>query len=122
MTRAPTRTRSLPTCVWNATRAANRRPSVNAKIGKTEDDELPKTPLTFSNVHYFAAGASLFGNDAQVAYQYAGKDYAGRNMHAPGFQDCTQCHNTHELGLQFDKCVTCHAGVKTAAGHPHDQG
>jgi hypothetical protein len=87
--------------------------SVNAKIGKTTEDELPKTPLTFSNVHYFAAGASLFGNDAQVAYQYAGKDYAGRNMHAPGFQDCTQCHNTHELGLQTDKCVTCHAGVKT---------
>ena len=88
--------------------------SVNAKIGKTTEDELPKTPLTFSNVHYFAAGASLFGNDAQVAYQYAGKDYAGRNMHAPGFQDCTQCHNTHELGLQTDKCVTCHAGVKSA--------
>jgi hypothetical protein len=88
--------------------------SVNARIGKTGDDELPKTALTFANVHYFAAGASLFGNDAQVAYQYAGKDYAGRNMHAPGFQDCTQCHNTHELGLQTDKCVTCHAGVKSA--------
>ena len=88
--------------------------SVNARIGKTGDDELPKTPLTFANVHYFAAGASLFGNDAQVAYQYAGKDYAGRNLHAPGFQDCTQCHSTHELGLNADKCVTCHAGVKSA--------
>jgi hypothetical protein len=87
--------------------------SVNAKIGKTGDDELPKTPLTFSNVHYFAAGASLFGNDAQVGYQYAGKDYVGRNMHAPGFQTCTDCHNTHELSLNFDKCVTCHAGAKT---------
>ena len=56
----------------------------------------------------------MFGNDAQVAYQYAGKDYAGRNLHAPGFQDCTQCHSTHELGLNADKCVTCHAGVKSA--------
>jgi hypothetical protein len=87
--------------------------SLNAKIGKAEDDKVPEQKLSFSNVHYFAAGASLFGNDAQVAYQYAGKDYAGRNMHAPGFQDCTQCHSTHELGLQFDKCVTCHAGVKS---------
>jgi hypothetical protein len=87
--------------------------AVNARIGKTGDDELPKTPLTFANVHYFAAGASLFGNDAQVAYQYADKQYVGRNMHAPGFQVCTDCHNTHELGLKFDKCVTCHAGAKS---------
>jgi hypothetical protein len=88
--------------------------SVNARIGKTGDDELPKTPLTFANVHYFAAGASLFGNDAQVAYQYPDKQYVGRNMHAPGFQICTDCHNTHELGLKLDKCTTCHAGVKSA--------
>lgn len=88
--------------------------SLNARIGKnTEDDKVPATKLSFANVHYFAAGASLFGNDAMVAYQYTGKEYAGRNMHAPGFQDCTQCHNTHELGLQFDKCVTCHVGAKT---------
>ena len=65
-------------------------------------------------MHYFAAGASLFGDDAQVAYQYADKEYVGRNMHAPGFQTCTDCHSTHELGLEFDKCVTCHAGVKSA--------
>ena len=31
-----------------------------------------------------------------------------------GFQDCTQCHSTHELSLNADKCVTCHAGVKSA--------
>jgi hypothetical protein len=34
-------------------------------------------------------------------------------MHAPGFQTCTDCHDTHELELRFDKCVTCHAGAKT---------
>jgi hypothetical protein len=87
--------------------------SVNARIGTTEDDELAERPITFANVHYFGAGGSLFGNDAQVAYQYADKEYAGRNMHVPGFQTCTDCHNPHELGLQFDKCVTCHAGAKT---------
>jgi hypothetical protein len=74
---------------------------------------VPEKKLSFSDVHYFAAGSSLFGNDAQVGYQYADKQYAGRNMHAPGFQTCTDCHNTHELTLNFDKCVTCHAGVKS---------
>ena len=86
----------------------------NARIGKNEADKVPEKKLSFANVHYFAAGASLFGNDAQVAYQYADKEYSGRNMHAPGFQDCTQCHSTHEQSLNADKCVTCHAGVKSA--------
>ena len=88
--------------------------TLNARIGKNEADKVPETKLSFANVHYFAAGASLFGNDAQVAYQYADKEYAGRNMHAPGFTTCTDCHSTHELGLNSDKCVTCHAGVKSA--------
>ena len=74
---------------------------------------MPEKKLSFQNVHYFAAGASLFGNDAQVAYQYADKEYVGRNLHAPSMDNCTGCHNTHELGLNFDKCVTCHAGVKS---------
>ena len=68
--------------------------------------------MRFTNVHYFAAGASLFGNDAQGAYQYAGKDYVGRHMHPAPFDNCTGCHNTHELTIQMDKCVTCHAGIK----------
>jgi hypothetical protein len=87
--------------------------SVNLKTAGLEDDVVPETPLSFANVHYFAAGASLFGDDAQVAYQYADKEYAGRNMHAPGFETCTDCHSTHELELQFDKCVTCHAGSES---------
>jgi hypothetical protein len=87
--------------------------ALNARIGNAEDDKVPDKKLGFSDVHYFAAGASLFGNDAQVAYQYPDKAYVGRNMHAPGYQDCTQCHSTHELTLNFDKCVTCHAGAKT---------
>ena len=50
----------------------------------------------------------------QVAYQYADKEYVGRNMHAPGFDTCTGCHATHELELNFEKCATCHAGAKSA--------
>ena len=51
----------------------------------------------FQNVHYFAVGASLFGDAAQGAYQYDGKKYVGHNVDAPGFDTCTGCHNTHEL-------------------------
>lgn len=90
--------------------------ALNARIGAAEDDKVPEKKLSFQNVHYFAAGASLFGNDAQVAYQYAGKEYSGRNMHdGKGFTTCTDCHATHELALNFDKCATCHAGVKSPA-------
>jgi hypothetical protein len=85
--------------------------TVNAAIKGLEDDKIdPKA--RFQNVHYFAAGASLFGDAAQGAYQYDGKKYVGQNAHAPGFATCTECHNTHELELKMDKCVTCHAGVK----------
>jgi len=60
--------------------------SLNARIGKAEDDNVPERKLSFSDVHYFAAGASLFGNDAQVGYQYATSSMSAGNMHAPGFQ------------------------------------
>ena len=87
--------------------------AVNNRLKGLEDDVVPEKKLSFLNVHYFAAGATLFGNDAQVAYQYADKEYAGRNTHAPGLDTCTGCHQTHELELSLDKCVTCHAGVKS---------
>jgi hypothetical protein len=87
--------------------------TMNIATAGLDDDKVPTPKLRFQNVHYFAAGASLFGNDAQGAYQYAGKEYVGRNMHVPGFDTCTGCHDTHALTLQFDKCVTCHAGAKS---------
>ncbi len=87
--------------------------AVNNRLKGLDDDAVPEKKLSFLNVHYFAAGATLFGNDAQVAYQYADKEYVGRNAHAPGMDTCTSCHNTHELGLNFDKCTACHAGVKS---------
>jgi hypothetical protein len=85
--------------------------AVNLRLGNREVDEVPEAGLGFINVHYFAAGASLFGNDAQGAYQYADKDYAGRFMHPAPFDNCVGCHNPHELELNFEQCTTCHAGV-----------
>ena len=40
--------------------------------------------LRFLNVHYFAAGATLFGTEAKGAYEYTGKTYLGRFKHVAG--------------------------------------
>ena len=69
--------------------------------------------LSFRNVHYFAAGATLFGTEVKGAYEYPDQAYNGRFMHVAGFQKCTDCHNTHGLELEFEKCTTCHADVES---------
>lgn len=86
--------------------------SVNQLIGDLDDDELSEN-LRFLNVHYFAAGATLFGNEAQGAYQYEGREYLGRNEHIPGFDTCVECHDTHALQVRFDDCGDCHEGVSS---------
>lgn len=84
--------------------------TVNMMLTGLDDDKVD-AKVRFRNVHYYAAGASLFGDLAQGAYQYTGKKYLGKFAHVPGFDTCTGCHNTHELELRMDKCVTCHPGV-----------
>ncbi len=83
--------------------------SVNAAINRAGvgDDEV-SPDLTFRNVHYFAAGATVFGSEAQGAYQYDGKEYVGRNLHAPGVDTCAGCHEVHELTVRVDECTICH--------------
>ncbi len=84
--------------------------SVDRLIGELGDDELSES-LRFLNVHYFAAGASLFGTEAKGAYEYAGKEYLGRNEHVAGFDTCVECHSTHALDVMFEECADCHEGV-----------
>ncbi len=83
--------------------------SVNAHIAAAGvgDDEV-SDQIRFRNVHYFVAGATLFGADAQGAYQYEGKEYAGRFAHVPGFDTCANCHSPHALTVQETACATCH--------------
>jgi hypothetical protein len=83
--------------------------SVNKAIeasGVTDDETSDE--LGFRNVHYFAAAATLFGNEAQGAYQYDGKEYVGRNEHMEEFDSCTECHDTHALEVEFEACGDCH--------------
>jgi hypothetical protein len=83
---------------------------VDRLIGELGDDELSEA-LRFLNVHYFAAGASLFGTEAKGAYEYAGQEYVGRNGHVSGFDVCVECHDTHALEVKFEECGDCHEGV-----------
>lgn len=87
--------------------------SVNGVITKSKagpDDVSPD--LAFRNVHYFAAGATLFGTEVKGAYEYEGKEYNGRYMHVEDFQTCTDCHETHTGALKVDACADCHDGVE----------
>jgi hypothetical protein len=81
----------------------------NALKGKELDTVDAK--IRFKNIHYFAAGATLFGNDVKGAYQYEGKEYVGQNMHASEsgkLNKCEDCHDVHALEPKVEMCDTCH--------------
>lgn len=86
------------------------KPSVDkALAGK--DSDTPDAKIRFTNIHYFAAGATIFGADVQGAYMYDGKDYVGQNMHASDdgkMNKCADCHDVHALEPKVEACETCH--------------
>lgn len=85
--------------------------SVNKAI-EGKDADTPDPKLAFIHVHYFPAGATIFGTQAKVAYEYAGKSYAARFGHVPAMRTCTSCHEPHAGELQEQKCGACHQGAK----------
>jgi hypothetical protein len=74
------------------------------------DTVMPK--FRFTNPHYFAAGANLFGSEASGGYEYDGQTYVGKNAHVQGFDTCIACHDTHASNVKMDACKTCHSGVE----------
>jgi hypothetical protein len=100
--------------------------SVDAKIAKFgenldpdkvpaayKDDAGKDVTLNFSNVHYFAAAATLYGSVAHGGYEYDGLIYDAKNTHVEGLATCTGCHDPHTLQVKVDKCAECHEGVAT---------
>ncbi|MFW2388565.1 MAG: hypothetical protein ACN4G0_09530, partial [Polyangiales bacterium] len=91
---------------------------------------------SFINIHYYAAGATLFGNDVRGGYQYEGETYRGLNpfgVHtnlpdAVGLVDCIGCHmnadedeaKKHTFLPKVADCNTCHVGstFPTMSGSP----
>ena len=84
--------------------------SVNAALRGKEANTVD-AKISFKNIHYFAAGATLFGNDAQGAYQYEGKEYVGQNVTHP-LNKCKDCHDVHALEPKLEACAGCHGGAK----------
>ena len=91
----------------------------------------PGGPYTFTNIHYYPAAASYFGDETRGGYEFAGEEYAGRNIfpsHPGGKQTCVGCHMRlddsviadHTWEPQLSDCTSCHAGTsfETLAGSP----
>lgn len=103
-----------------------------AKTGianSTDDTVFPASgvgALTFKNVHYFAAGATLYGRQAEGAYEYPDPAYLTSGTFDPvtgltrrmpydrkfahvGTHDtCIGCHDPHTLQRKITECATCH--------------
>ena len=101
------------TCI-NCHQGRSSTSSVDQGIGDLGDDEITDG-LRFQNIHYFAAGATLFGTEVKGAYEFAGSEYLGKNEHVGAFDDCTECHSSHALEVKVVECAECHENVETAA-------
>ncbi len=81
----------------------------------TIDEAIAEGSLSFKNVHYLAAGATLYGSQAVVGYQYDGKTYAGKFDHyTPTASRCFYCHEVtadkHSFVPQLKiSCTGCHS-------------
>jgi len=82
--------------------------SVNRAIGNNPPDTVVDG-LSFTNPHYFGAGATLWGTEAKGAYEYDGKAYLGPHPHVvTSGLTCVSCHNTHSLAVNTQLCAGCH--------------
>ena len=72
-------------------------------------DDKPDPALSFINPHYATAAATLLGGYGGMGYQYPGKDYSGRFLHAKPVATCASCHEPHSLKVAEENCLTCHA-------------
>jgi hypothetical protein len=77
--------------------------------------DTPDPKLNFVHVHYFPAGATRYGTEAKVAYEYEGKTYVGRFEHMPNVSACTDCHQPHTGEVKIDRCGGCHDKIKVVA-------
>ena len=90
-------------------------PAVDASGAPVLDKDGKATTVKFSfpNVHYFAAGGTLYGSQVKMGYEYEGKSYDAKHAHVDGFNTCLGCHDQHSLEVKVEACAQCHEGVAT---------
>ena len=79
----------------------------------TDTLDTVSTELRFTNIHYFAAAATLYGTEVKGGYEYAGNTYDGKFQHVDGVDTCVSCHDQHTLELRIEKCQECHTNVSS---------
>lgn len=82
-----------------------------SKLTEATGDADPDTPndkLGFINPHYAVAASTTLGGYGGMGYQYPGKTYSGRFLHAKPVATCVACHDPHSLAVATDTCLTCH--------------
>jgi hypothetical protein len=77
----------------------------------TDTLDVVSTELRFTNIHYFAAAATLYGSVTGGGYEYEGNSYDGKFLHAGGIDTCIGCHNQHTLEIRYETCAECHPDV-----------
>lgn len=70
--------------------------------------DTPSDKIRFRNIHYFAAGATLFGTEVKGIYEYPNRQYAAKFEHDGKLNTCTSCHDAHALAPDTQKCADCH--------------
>jgi len=74
------------------------------------DDDTVMPDAGFTNIHYYAAAATLYGSDSNAGYEYD-EDMNGAHAHAAIENKCYGCHDQHSLELVETGCTECHASV-----------
>jgi len=80
----------------------------DAVVAPISNADGTKTVFGFKNIHYFAAGATMYGDQVKGGYQYDGKVYDAKFAHTEGMDTCIDCHNQHTLQWRTEKCQICH--------------
>ncbi|WP_246318763.1 cytochrome c3 family protein [Peteryoungia desertarenae] len=86
--------------------------AVTKAVGDLGEDTV-SAELSFLNIHYAVAAATMHGAETNGGYHYPGKTYAGRFQHVPSANSCTACHDPHTTKVAEEGCMTCHRGVDT---------
>jgi len=84
--------------------------AVTKAVAELGEDDV-SADLTFINIHYAVAAATMHGADTASGYHYPGKTYAGRFQHVPSANTCVACHDPHTTKVAEDSCMSCHRGV-----------